>query len=147
MTTRAPYLILIVLLACFSCQRKAASVTAIDALKKLEATAEVGGAYDQYSALLVDAKLKVEAANASLEDGPFRSNLNSALDNYLDAGTVWKMALRNEPISIRAHPGQTILPKYSIQVNDQGFTTDYDAALDAIWTAARFRMAALTKEN
>jgi hypothetical protein len=92
-------------------------------------------------------KLKVETANASLEDGILRSHLNSALDNYLDAGTVWKMMIRNEPLYLREHPGQTILPKYSIQVDEQGITRDYNAALTAIWKAARYRMALLAKEE
>jgi hypothetical protein len=149
MELKTPLLILtIALLACSSCQRRPTTVTsAFEALKKLDTAAEIGVTYEQYSDLLIDAKLKVETANASLEDGILRSHLNSALDNYLDAGTVWKMMIRNEPLYLREHPGQTILPKYSIQVDEQGITTDYNAALTAIWKAARYRMALLAKEE
>ena len=134
------------LAACSMSQRKPASVTiAVDSLKKIDTAVQIGVTRDQYFPLVLDAKLKVDAALPLLEDDTFRTHLTNALNAYIDAGTVWDASLRYRSDGQTGQQLRDIITRYSIQLNDQGAIADFDAAIKTVWQSARFHVKSLSE--
>lgn len=109
---------------------------AIESLDRVQAATEVGPTYESYSNLVIDAKVKVTAAMAAENDETLRSDLNSALDNYEDAATIWSAYMRGEKLNVRREPGRSILPQYSLTVDDEGNIQNEREAVKYVWRRA-----------
>lgn len=125
-------------------QRTAAS-EAVAALRKLHAATEVGVNYQQYGILVIEAKDKVNNANAVLPDGELKQRLNAAMDAYTDAGKAWAAKITTgDMLTPNTEPGATFVSKYGLQPrklwpNDPKSTVMYlseDEAMQAAWGAA-----------
>lgn len=77
---------------------------ALRALRKLAGATEVGVNYQQYSALVIDAKAAVDEALATVSDEELKSELKSSIDAYVDAGRVW-----DDMVSIPSSRGRVVL--------------------------------------
>jgi hypothetical protein len=77
---------------------------ALRALRKLAGATEVGVNYEQYSALIIDAKAAVDEALATVSDEDLKSELKSSMDAYVDAGHVW-----DDMVSIPSSRGRVVL--------------------------------------
>jgi hypothetical protein len=129
-------LALILIAVCFvGCvQRQPQSVRdAVGSLKKVQAASEIGTTYEQFSGLVIDARVKTNNALKDLPEGELRDTLSEAIGCYSDAATVWLMKVRRQPLYLYGD-ARSILMKYSIQV-EQGnveASADHDAALTEI---------------
>lgn len=110
---------------------------ALKALRKIEASTQVGVTREQYGSLIIEAKTQVNEANGSLPDGELKTELNQAVDAYADAGEVWdKQIFQGE-----SELGQRLIAKYGVQpvtvVPIKG-TTIYDPEMrKKIWLVAK----------
>ena len=77
---------------------------ALRALRKLAGATEVGVNYQQYGALVIDAKAAVDEALATASDEELKSELKSSMDAYVDAGHVW-----DDMVSIPSSRGRVVL--------------------------------------
>jgi hypothetical protein len=134
--------VVLTLIAVTSCSRPDTPQVrdAITSLEKVRTATEIGPTYEIYLNLLIEAKTKVDIASRLTSDLGLKSNLNSAIDNYSDAATVWQMKIHGQPLMLRQEPGATLLPKYSIQVDERGATVQYDEAMREIWHRADLRL-------
>jgi hypothetical protein len=142
------FLCVLYLLFLASCQEPAQSAgcAALDALRKVQAATQAGPNFDLYSSLVVEAKAETNKAARVLDDGPLESALNSAIDNYVDGITIWRMKIQGEPLDVYRGEGYTLLPKYSIQVDPTGKTVEYDKALAIVWSRADKRLDEIATE-
>src|SRR5438046_598475 len=78
-----------------SSKQKTAASEAVAALRKVHAATQVGVNYQQYGMLVIEAKDKVNNANATLPDGDLKNKLNAAMEAYTDAGQAWGAKVSN----------------------------------------------------
>jgi hypothetical protein len=113
---------------------------AVAALRKIHAATEVGVNYQQYGMLLIEAKAKVNDANAVLPDGELKNRLNAAVDAYTDASQVWGMKINGPPLSPDKEPGATLMRKYNLKTHTISAAAltyiDPEEAMRAMWGAA-----------
>lgn len=132
--------ILTQLLTACSDKQQAAAGEAIASLRKIEAAIQVGVSYQQYGILLIDAKSKVNDANAVLPDGELKNKLNAAMDAYVEAGQVWGIKINGPNLLPDREPGATLMRKYSLKphtVSSLSLTyIDPDEAMQAAWGTA-----------
>jgi hypothetical protein len=102
--------------------QKAAANDAFKALRKIEAATQVGVTYLQYGPLLIDAKALVNQAALALPPGALRDELNTTIDTYADAGTVWGMFIKRQPLD--AATSNVLQGKYSL---------DFGTKLRLLW--------------
>ena len=100
-----------------SSKQKVAAQDAIAALKKIEAATQVGVNYQQYGMLLIEAKDKVNNANAALPASELKRELNAAIDAYADAGQVWSAKISDRNLKPDTEPGATLIRKYNLKTN------------------------------
>ncbi len=117
---------------------------AITALRKISSAVEVGVNYEQYSTLLIEAKAKVDLAK-DLFPGDISKQLDTTLDNYVDARKAWGEKFRDWAILDVEDPvSKAILEKYSLPIDTRTWITDdgrrdsangieFDDALHEIW--------------
>lgn len=106
-----------VLIACggLSSKQRTAVSEAVAALRKVHAATEVGVNYQQYGMLVIEAKDKVNNANAALPDGELKNRLNAAMDAYADAGQVWGIKISGPNLQPDKEPGATLMRKYDLK--------------------------------
>src|SRR2546423_13984968 len=82
---------LTVLIAChgLSTEQETAARDALKALRKLDASLQVGTSYAQFTQLVVEAQAQVNEARAVLPKGELRRELTAAMEAYADAKTTW----------------------------------------------------------
>jgi hypothetical protein len=110
-------------------QQKTAANNALTALRKLQASTQVGVHFPQYGPLLIEAKSQVNAAVSSLPSGELRSELQAAIDAYTDAYDGWQKTMSGG-IIIGASPSEEqmrkavavgeLMRKYNIPTSDVG---------------------------
>lgn len=119
---------------------------ALKALRKLAGATEVGVNYQQYSALVIDAKAAVDEALATSSDETFKTELKSSMDAYVDAGRVW-----DDMVSIPSSRGRVVLmtgegpnepiwsihKKYAAPVPAGTSVISGEELRDTVWAAAR----------
>ncbi len=112
-----------------------AARSAIKALRRLVSSTEVGISYVNYTPLVADVKTEVEDALSKMESGGLKTALQSSLDEFSFAATVWQATWRNDFVDGRLR---------DIAINRYGvpkrgwlkvvWRTDF---LTAIWRQAR----------
>jgi hypothetical protein len=121
-------------------KQQVAASEAMTALRKIEAAVQVGVSYQQYGVLLIDAKSKVNDANAVLPDGELKSKLNAAMDAYADAGQVWGIKISGPNLLPNTEPGASLMRKYNLKTHTISAAAltyiDPDEAMQAAWGAA-----------
>jgi len=121
---------------------------AYKALMKIDAATQVGVNFQQYGQLLIDAKAKVNEAVTKLPDGELKTELNSAMEAYYDAGQIWSNKIQGMMILLDYEPGKTLIPKYSLrtkkEIGGQRLETNPDEAMQVIWKAAKNHINRLT---
>lgn len=119
---------------------------ALRALRKLAGATEVGVNYQQYSALVIDAKAAVDEALATASDEALKTELKSSMDAYVDAGRVW-----DDMVSIPSSRGRVVLmvgegpnepiwsihKKYAAPVPAGTNVISGEELRDTVWAAAR----------
>lgn len=134
--------------ACTSAKEKAKrqSVSeAIQALQKINAATQVGVNYQQYGALLIEAKAKVNEAERHLPDGDaLKERLEVVMRNYADAARVWGVSISPGFLKADSELGVYIMVTYQVQ-KDKYEYVDKDEALQAIWRVAAKVLDDLTK--
>lgn len=123
-----------------ACTDAAKAREALDSLRKVQTATQMGIGYEPYSSLTLDAKVKTEAALQELSDDALKSELRMAADSYADGVAFWTAALKGEHFDLSREPWRTLLPKYSIQIDQRG-QVDTEAALHNIWQSASFHIA------
>lgn len=125
-----------------SSKQKTAAGEAVAALRKIHAATEVGVNYQQYGMLLVEAKSKVNDANAALPDGELKNKLNAAMEAYADAGQAWGVKVSDRLLKPDTEPGATLMRKYDLRTNSiragsskPDLWLDPDDAMQAAWGA------------
>ena len=98
-----------------SSKQKSAAQDAIADLKKIEAAVQVGVNYQQYGMLLIDAKDKVNKANAVLHESELKNELNSAIDAYADASQAWSVKINSGFLRTDRESDATLIKKYSLK--------------------------------
>lgn len=110
---------------------------AIKALGKVSSAIEIGVNYTEYSELVLEAKSQVNEATAILKQGQIRSELELAIDSFVDARDTWNYALQNQygaefadfqKLYDFTELGKIILPKYSLPKDVLAMT-----AVQIIW--------------
>ena len=91
-------------------QQKAAANNALTALRKVQASTQVGVNYPQYGPLLIEAKSQVNAAVSALPQGELKSELQAAIDAYTDAYDGWQKTMTGGVI-IAASPSEEQMRK------------------------------------
>jgi hypothetical protein len=126
-----------------SSKQKTAAGEAVAALRKIHAATEVGVNYQQYGMLVIDAKDKVNNANAVLPDGEMKSRLNAAIDAYTDASQAWGIKVSgNNLLKPDTEPGVTLMRKYNLKTQSLKVGSrdllwlDADETRQAAWGAA-----------
>jgi hypothetical protein len=113
---------------------------AVAALRKIEAAVQVGVSYQQYGPLLVEAKSKVNDANAVLPEGELKQKLNAAMDAYADANQIWGIKISGPNLLPDREPGATLMRKYNLKthtINSVALTyIDPNEAMQAAWGTA-----------
>lgn len=113
----------IILVACggLSSNQKQEVSEALKALGKVSSAIEIGVNYEDYSKLVLEAKSQVNEATAILKQGQIRSELELAIDSFVDARDTWNYALQNQYGAKFANfivlydfteLGKILLPKY-----------------------------------
>lgn len=136
--------VLVVACGGLSSKQKAAAGEAVAALRKLHAATEVGVNYQQYGMLVIEAKDKVNNANAALPDGELENRLNAAMDAYAYAGKAWQAKISSDMLTPNTEPGATFVGTYGLKPrklwpDDPKSTVMYldkDEAMQAAWGAA-----------
>jgi len=142
--TAAAVLFTQLLVSCggLSGKQKTAASEAVAALRKVHAATEVGVNYQQYGMLIVEAKDKVNNANAALPDGELKDRLNAAMDAYADAGQVWGIKINGPNLQPDKEPGATLMRKYGLKpqtidrVSPPLVVIYPDDAMQTMWGAA-----------
>lgn len=132
------------LIACggLSSKQKTATSEAVAALRKIHAATEVGVNYQQYGLLVIEAKHKVNNANAVLPDGELKNRFNAAMDAYTDAAQVWGIKISGPNLQPDREPGKTLMRKYDLKpqtidrVSPPLIVIYPDDAMQAMWGAA-----------
>jgi predicted small secreted protein len=125
----------IFLSACgLSSKQKEAADNAIKALRKVEASTQVGVNYMQYMQLVIEAKSEVNAANAALPDGELKQELNSAMDAYADAREGWGADIQSGGVGANSDLGKKLIGKYKVQ---PAYFLDKGDMLHKIWDTAK----------
>lgn len=123
-----------------SSKQKTAAREAIATLRKIEAAVQVGSNYQQYGMLLIEAKSKVNDANAVLPEGELKQRLNNAMDAYADAGQVWGMKISGPNLLPNREPGASFMRKYNLKTKTISAASltylDNDEAMQTMWGAA-----------
>ena len=73
-----------------------AARTALKALRRLASSTEVGISYVNYTPLVADVKTEVEDALSKIESGNLKTAIQSSLDEYAFAASVWQATWRND---------------------------------------------------
>ena len=126
-----------------SSKQKTVASEALAALRKVHAATEVGVSYQQYGTLVIDAKAKVNDANAVLPDGEMKTRLNAAMDAYTDANQAWGAKVSSSSLKPDTEPGATLMRKYDLKPSSMSAGNrifaewlDPDKAMQAAWGAA-----------
>jgi hypothetical protein len=103
---------------------------AVKALRKVEAATQVNPTYEQYNQLVLEAKAQVNEASAKMPDGEAKTELNKAMEAYVDAGTAWRASLRDTLRGDR-EPGKTLSTKYGLNLGGgpEAAWTEYNEGL------------------
>jgi hypothetical protein len=127
--------------------QQAAIDRGISAVGKLNAAVEVGVNFQNYGALLIDAKA---ATNHAVELAPGASATNllqATMQNYADAAEAWQFKIRAPNLKLNAMWGNgALLQKYALQPSssdDEG--VDPDLAMQKIWMVAARNYRSLTQ--
>jgi hypothetical protein len=142
----ARFLLVLILLALPACSEgppQALAREALEALRKVQVATEVGMSFEQYSGLVIEAKVKTDAALRGLPDGPLKSELGEAIDCYADGSRIWSMIINGDKFELGREPSGHYLTKYSIQVNASG-QVKKDDALNNVWRSANYRIEQVT---
>jgi hypothetical protein len=124
-------------------QQKVIADEAINSLKKLNAATEVGVNYQNYGMLLIEAKVKVNEAQAQLPDGDLKSEIVLAMDCYKDAITAWddKIKLAAEQIPFRYGESRPLVVKYGLAAQAEpssiGYRIQVEELIKVIWLSAK----------
>lgn len=129
----------------------AAQQTAIDqgisAVGKLNAAVEVGVNFQNYGALLIDAKAATNHAVELAPSAGATSLLQATMQNYADAAEAWQFKIKAPSLKLNAMYGNgTLLQKYALQPSsgdDEG--VDPDLAMQKIWLVATRNYRILTQ--
>jgi hypothetical protein len=119
---------------------------ALRALRKLAGATEVGVNYQQYSALVIDAKAAVDEALATVTNEDLKSELKSSMDAYVDAGHIW-----DDMVNIPSSRGRVVLvtsagpnepiwsihKKYAAPVPPGTSVISGEELRSTVWAAAR----------
>jgi hypothetical protein len=126
-------------------QATLATRDAIKALRKVEASTQVGVSYVQYGSLLIDAQAQVNEALALLPNGSLKNEIKQAMEAYNDAYLAWQITKKqgfiiSSPPSGMIDSGQ-LIQKYSLPPSPlSGATSIYvtrEDALNTIWKRSR----------
>jgi hypothetical protein len=140
--TAAAIIFIQLMTACggLSSKQRTAASEAVAALRKIEAAVQVGVNYQQYGTLLIEAKSKVNDANAVLSEGELKQRLNNAMDAYADAAQVWGMKISGPNLLPDREPGAMLMRKYNLKTQTISAAAltyiDTDEALQTMWGAA-----------
>ena len=128
---------LVLIASCISSQQNNAEVrSAVEALDKIRAATEVGTSIDAYLNLVLEARVKVDLATATLTDEALRQDLALALQCYQDAATAWSYASNGDSLNKEREPGLSLHRKYHLPVDGAGNVTDIELARQAAWAKA-----------
>lgn len=126
-------------------QKKAARIAAdkaaeaLTALRKVQASTEVGSTRLQYEPLVIEAKAKVNEASSALPEGQLKIELIAAIDAYADALQTWQAARNNSVLAIRYwSQADDMIKKYNLMTKSAD-GEDYvvlQDTLNKIWAAA-----------
>jgi hypothetical protein len=117
-----------------------AAIAALRALRKLNAAANVGVNYQNYSAMVIDAQASVDEALTLLPDCELKTELNLAGDAYADGLTVWNYTLA---LGLDVYFRDRVSLKHDYEFINESSASEREQlirrqdALGVIWTAAR----------
>ncbi|HKG48645.1 MAG TPA: hypothetical protein VKB02_18060, partial [Pyrinomonadaceae bacterium] len=131
-------------------QAKTTTSDALKALRKVDASTQVGVSFIQYGSLLIDAQAQVNEALPLLPNGSLKNEIKQAMEAYKDANSAWlvtnKQGFIISPAPSGLIDGKELIQKYSIPPSPLSGTNDYgqyvvtvtrEDALNTIWKTAR----------
>jgi hypothetical protein len=119
-------LIIFGLVGLFGCGQKPGLTTeqvnlykdAVQTLRKIEASTQIGVNAQQYSTLVIDAKAKVNDALRVLPLGDLRNKLSETMDTYTDVMVFWRCKFDDSchqyELPIWQEPWKSLVEKYRI---------------------------------
>ncbi|MBA4183190.1 MAG: hypothetical protein H0X49_04170 [Acidobacteria bacterium] len=112
-----------------------AARTALKALRRLASSTEVGISYVNYTPLVAEVKTEVEDALSKIESGNLKTTIQSSLDEYAFAASVWQATWRSD--FIEGQLRDVAVKKYGVQKRGLLKVVWRDDFLAAIWRQAR----------
>src|SRR4051794_39931011 len=104
--------ILLLLLLVTACASNEKRDNALAALRKIDAATQVGTQFQQYNALVIDAKTQVNSLD--LSDGELKQEINAAMQAYADANTVWAAQVSGNTIYTSNEEGKRLKQQYGL---------------------------------
>ncbi len=113
-------------------------------LRKLAAATEVGVNFDQYSALVIEAKAEIEENLDSLPDSALKDELRFALGAFVDAKLIWNEATRYDFILADSEIGNYVKVKYGLEPMANSFSGprffNRSPLLSELWKLGKLRL-------
>ena len=139
---------LTLLAACggLSSKQRAAVDDALKAMRKIEASTQVGVGFQRYGEFLTDVQAAVNETNTLLPEGELKKSLSAARECYVDAHNGWQQSFDRQKtvgdgtLTIYTDIGQYLSRKYNLPWEDtilghpKGISRQN--TLNKIWAAA-----------
>ena len=109
--------------------------TALKSLRRLASSTEVGISYVNYSPQVAEVKTEVEDSLSKIESGNLKTAIQSSLDEYAFAASVWQATWRSD--FIEGQLRDIAVKKYGVQKRGLLKVVWRNDFLTAIWRQAR----------
>jgi hypothetical protein len=111
----------------------------IKGLRRIGSAVEVGITLSEYNTRLIDVKADADEQFAAIPDGEIKSELQSAIEAYVDAQNAWGQMGRHDTLFPSIEPGRSLMVKYSIPI-DRSIGMELlpgNSVRSIIWRAAK----------
>jgi hypothetical protein len=121
-------------------QAQDAAKSAIKALRKMDAAAQVGVSYQEYGSRLIDTKAEVDEALSQIPEGKVKREIHLSMEAYTDANMAWSNLIDTGTTMFftQMPPAPALIRKYSIPAKtSENDALDRQTMFTYIWKAAR----------
>lgn len=118
---------------------RAAAEAALKTLRRMASATDVGISLSEYNTRLIDLKADVDEQFSLIPDGELKTEIQLAVESYIDAQNAWKEMGRHDTLFPTLEPGRSLMTKYSIPI-DRSIGIELlpgKSVRSIIWLAAR----------
>lgn len=118
---------------------RAAAEASLKTLRRMGSAVEVGLTLSEYNSRLIDLKADVDEQLSSIPQGELRTEIQLAVEGYVDAQNAWKEMGRHDTLFPTLEPGRSLMTKYSIPI-DRSIGMDLlpgNSVRSIIWRTAK----------